>query len=310
MGVLDVGTDSRDQRRPPPAGDTATLAARQHGLVTFQQLTALGISKTAISYRMRIGRLHPIHRGVYAVGHPRLSLAARFLAAALASGSDAAVSHVSAAILWGLLTDFGGPTDVTVARRVHSRRGIRLHCVRRLDPADLTVRDGIPLTTVTRTLLDLADTASDAALRRATRLAQVDRLTTEQAIRQQLARSNGRRGAHRLAALISDGPAPTRSELEDRLLDLIRANDLPPPKVNAVLRNATHTFEVDFLFPDQRVVVETDGWRYHGDRISRRRDADKQAVLEASGFRVIRLTWDQVKDQPDQTVRRIGRLLE
>ena len=299
----------RPQDESPPDLAIASVAARQHGVVTLAQIETAGLGRRAAGHRISLRRLRRIHRGVYATGHAPLTFSGRSLAAALAVGDGAVVSHLSAAVIWGLLTDFGAAIDVSVARHRTSRPGINVHCVRRLDSADTTYRDRIPVTTVPRTLLDLADTASEPALRRATRLAQVDHKTDEDAIRAQLERAGGRRGAHRLAALISDGPAPTRSEFEDRILALIGTHDLPRPVVNAVLRNAQHTFEVDFLFPEQRVVVEADGRQFHDDRLSRRRDAAKQAVLEASGFRVIRLTWDQVKDHPAQTIRRIRRLL-
>ncbi|HUB77054.1 MAG TPA: DUF559 domain-containing protein [Solirubrobacteraceae bacterium] len=177
--------------------------------------------------------------------------------------------------------------------------------MRRLDPLDRTREAGIPVTTVPRTLLDLADVVGEDRLRRAVREAFVRRRVDERRLRAAVERGNGRRGARRLAALLADGPTATRSELEDRFLELLRAHGLPRPGVNVRLGGLPRPVEADFLFADARLVVETDGARFHDNRIAREADAMRQAMLEAAGYRVLRVTWRQVTREPQQTARRV-----
>jgi hypothetical protein len=303
-----IGSIPSNSGQAPRDVELARLAAGQHGLVTFGDLRRLGFAQSTVSYQLRMGRLHRVQHGVYAVGHARLSPDGRGLAAVLSIGPGAVLSHVSAAVVWGLLEDRGGPAHVSVARQVRSRRGIRVHSVRRLDACDRTCEAGIPVTTAARTILDLAETASEPALRRAVRQAQVLRRVNERELRVQLDRARGRRGAPRLAALIADGPAPTRSELEDRVLELLVRHSFPRPAVNAVLEGFPRRVEVDFMFEEARVILEADGARYHDNRLARRADVDKQAMLEAAGYRVVRLTWSQVTRDVEQTVRRLRRV--
>jgi len=180
--VLDLRANNRAQGQAPLDSRLASLASRQHGIVTGRQLTALGISTTERRYRVRVGRLHPIHRGVYAVGHRNLSENARFIAAVAAIGADAALSHVSAAALWGL-TSSGRDVNVTTTRSVKPRPGIRLHVVRALPPTDVTRRHGIPVTTPARTILDLADVFDDRKLARTVHEGEVQRVVTNADLR-------------------------------------------------------------------------------------------------------------------------------
>jgi predicted transcriptional regulator of viral defense system len=296
-------------RQAPPDVELARLAARQHGVVTGDQLRVAGLADSAISYRLRIGRLHRVQHRVYAVGHATLSLAGRNLAAVLSVGDGGVLSHASAAAMWDLLEDRPGPVHVTVARQLRSRPGIRIHSVRHLAPRDRTYRSAIPITTVARTLLDLTDHASEHALRRAVREAQVRRYVDETELRLQVKRSRGRRQGLRLRTLVEDGPAPTRSELEDRVLELLRSHGFPPPIVNGRLTGLPRAVEVDFLFPDSRIVLEADGARYHDNRVARQADFDRQAMLEAAGYRVVRVSWQQVTQEPRQTVLRLRRAM-
>jgi predicted transcriptional regulator of viral defense system len=285
----------------------ARVAAGQHGVVTLAQLRAAGLADGDIKYRVAGGRLHRVRRGVYAVGHACVSREGGFLAAALSIGEGAVVSHTSAALLWGVLDERPGPTHITVARQVRSRRGIRVHSVRRLPRGDTAKISGVPVTTLPRTLLDLADVAAERTLRRAVRQAAVQHQVDECALRDQLQRAQGRHGAPRLGALIADGPAPTRSELEDRTLDLLRVHNFPRPAVNATLAGLARRVEVDFLFAEHGLIVEADGARYHDNRIARQDDTARQAMLEAAGYRVVRVTWAQVTRDTAQTVRRLRR---
>jgi predicted transcriptional regulator of viral defense system len=218
--VLDLGVNNRAEGQTPDAR-VARLAQRQHGIVTARQLRTLGISTAALKYRIRVGRLHPIHRGVYAVGHRNLSEKALFIAAVAAIGADAALSHVSAAALWSM-TRSGRDVDVTTTRSVKARKGIRLHVVRALPPTDVTRRHGIPVTTPARTILDVADVFDDRKLARTVHEGEVQRMVTNAALRAQLRRSPGRRGATKLAAIVDEGPIRTRSELEEATYYLLR----------------------------------------------------------------------------------------
>jgi head-tail adaptor len=283
----------------------AELAGRQHGIATTTQLRSLGLTWRDIAYRARTGRLHPIHRGVYAVGHRHVTETGLFVAAVLAVGPGAALSHASAAALWGIRPRGRGSIDVTVARRVKPRRGLRIHAVRALLPSDVTRHEGILVTTPARTLLDLAEVLPHRALARAVHEAEVQRLVDHGRLQAQAQETHGRRAATVLAALLADGPAPTRSELEDRAIELFAHHGLAKPLTNVRVEG----IEVDFLFADARLIVETDGDRYHRTAFARRNDADKQARLEAAGYRVIRLTWRQVAARRQETVARLKRAL-
>ena len=296
-----------------PDGRIAALAEEQHGVVTATQLARLGLSRGAVAKRSRGGRLHRLHRGVYAVGHGAVGTAGILHAAVLATGDGAALSHRSAAIQWGLLggdpRDARRSVDVITSRRPDRQRGIRLHYTRRLPGSDVTARCGIPTTTATRTLLDLAGAVPGQVLRRAVRQAEIDGLVDLAALDARLRTESGRKGLRALRNIIGFGPARTRSELEDRTLELLRRHGFPDPSTNAMVQTPERTYEVDFLFPEQRVIIEADGDRYHGTRLAREQDAAKQAALEEAGYRVIRVTWAHITRDTAQTARRLGRVL-
>jgi predicted transcriptional regulator of viral defense system len=308
--VLDVGVDNRAQRQAPADFRLAALAERQHGVVTVRQLRALGLSSSAVRYRVGVGRLHPIHRGVYAVGHRQLSENGRFLAAVAAVGTGAVLSHLAAGSLWGLAPWRDGVgIDVSVTRSVRPRPGIRLHVVRSLPRTDTTRRAGIPVTTPARTLLDLAGVLGEKALARAVHEGEVQRVVTNIDLREQLHAATGRREVAVLRALVDQGPVPTRSGLEDATFALLRRHGFPRPEINTRPPGLPAWVEVDLL-GGTPVAIEVDGDRFHATRWRRRLDARKQALLEAAGYRVIRLTREQVSTESAQTVRRIRRALE
>ena len=245
----------------------AAIAARQHGVVTTAQLASAGLGRRAVAHRVANGRLVRRHRGVYQVGPTAASLS-REMAAVLACGSKAALSHHSAAAIWGF-----GQRDhmvhVTVeGDTARSRQGIRVHHTLSLNAA---VQHGLPLTDPARTLRDLKTVLTSAELERA----------EEQ--------------AHILGLVIPDGaprePEFTRSEGEQRLRRLCKAANLPAPRMNA--RVAGH--EVDAFWPAQRLVVEIDGYRYHGTRRAFERDRRKDADLQAAGYRVVRITYRRLR---------------
>jgi very-short-patch-repair endonuclease len=187
------------------------------------------------------------------------------------------------------------------------RPGIHLHCVRRLDPEDVTIKDGIPITTVARTLIDLDAAVPDRQLERALEQAYIRRLLPSGALEDALERGRGRKtGAlRRLMAAEHRTATVTRSELEERFLALIRSSELPDPEVNVRLCG----YEVDFLWRAQRRVIEVDGHAYHSTRQAASRDRRKDNDLEMAGFRVTRFTSDQVMHDPQDTLRRARRVV-
>ena len=285
----------------------ARLAAIQHGVVALVQLVALGMAASTVRTWVANGRLHRIHRGVYAVGHPQIDARGRDMAAVLACGPGAVLSHRSAAALWGLRQTSRARIDVTAPRRSGSGNpGVDLHRAGTLQAADCTREDGIPCTTVARTLLDIAEVLAPRPLERAVERAETLRVFDLNAIDELLARSNGRRGAGRLRrAIAAYQPAGTREELEHLFLKLVTEAGLPAPLVNAPLGEIVH----DFMWPEQKLIVETDGWATHGPRPARRRDLRRDRKLVAAKWRVIRVTWEDVTDDPGEVVRTLQMLL-
>jgi hypothetical protein len=255
---------------------------------------------------VRAGRLHPVHRGVYAVGHDRLGREGRYLAAVLACGARAALSHRSAAAWWGLLPTAQSLVDVTSPHGRHAIAGVRRHQARSLIAQDTTTHHGIPTTSIARTLLDLAATVRSDRLERA--LAQAERLQLydHAAIADVLSRSNGHRGRAALTRAAAQEPKLTRSELEVRFLMLVRKAGLPEPQTNLPLAALDHPApEVDFHWPTHRLVVETDGWETHRTRAAFRNDRRRDAALVASGWRVLRFTYADVAHDGATVVDRL-----
>jgi predicted transcriptional regulator of viral defense system len=238
----------------------AEVAAAQYGVVSFAQVRAVGLGRGAVEKAVRGERLIRLHTGVYAVGHRVLRVEGHRLAAVLACGDRAVLSHRSAAAHWGLLPTARAVVDVTTPRTRRRVPGIDLHRSRSLDARDTTTHQGIPITTVSRTLLDLAATIHASRLE--TALAQAERLQLYdlRAITDVLQRANGHRGKATLAQATAGEPKLTRSELEQRFLALVRKAGLPEPLSNHVLADLDHQrHEVDFYFPTENLVVETDG---------------------------------------------------
>jgi predicted transcriptional regulator of viral defense system len=223
-----------------PDARVAELAARQWGVVSRAQLRAQGLSNDAVRRRVRAGRLHRLHHGVYAVGHTVLRSEGRRLAAVLACGAGAVLSHRSAAAHWGLLPTGATRIDVTIPRTARAGDAkIRLHHSRSLIACDTTTHQGIPITSVARTLLDLAATVRADRLERALAQAEHLQLYDHIAIAELLARANGHRGRKALTEATALDPKLTRSEWEVRLLELVRAAALPEPLVNLALAAPT-----------------------------------------------------------------------
>jgi hypothetical protein len=274
----------------------AELAARQHGAISRGQLLGLGMPATLIDHRVRDGLLHAHHPAVYSVGHGYLDLYGRWWAGVLACGPGSALSHRDGAYFWGFRRSARRDIDVTaVGRTRHKQRGLTVHRPRSLDPRDVTTVDGLPVTTVPRTLLDLADVLHPRQLRRAFDETQRLDLFDATSLHELLARSPGRRGLRPLGALLAeheDAPA-TREELEARFADFIKQARLPRPIYNA----SVNGYEVDAYWPLLRRIVELHSFEFHGkSRAQHERDSEKWLKLQLAGHVVTRVTWRMLGD--------------
>ena len=282
------------------------VAKRQGGSIARRQLLRLGLSAKGIDSRVLRGRLHPIHRGVYSVG-PVLTPAGRRWAAVLAAGPGAALSHVSAAAALGLRADGSARFHVTAPTRRRSRKGIAVHHAP-LPEAHVTHLDGLPVTTVPRTLLDLADVLPLNALRRTWEEADRLRLLDVRAVEAVLATANGRRGAAGLRSLLGhhlEGHDYTRSEFERDLLALCAEHGLPTPTINPEVEG----YEVDGAWPGYRLVVECDSLAFHTTRAAMQRDRERDLKLRLAGWEPVRLTWRQVVHDAPATAAALRTLL-
>ncbi len=299
------GRSTTDKTYTPDAR-AADLAAARDGVVSIAQLAQCGLDRDAIGVRVRRGVLHRIHRGVYAVGHPGISLRGRFRAAVLAGRRGTALARYSAAADWGFV-DWKEREPEIIVTRGGARHipGVTVYRSGTLVRRDVTYRSGIPVTSPARTLLDLAPVLPEQALRRAARQAQALRLVTCGEIVEICDRLAGHRGSGKLRRVVADGPAPTASPLEDIVLDLLDGAGIPRPLVNRPLTCGDRTIVPDFLWPDRRLALEADSVTWHEHKLVRENDADKQAILEADGYRVIRVTKVQAERRPAQTLARI-----
>lgn len=293
----------------------AAVAAQQHGVVSRQQLRQLGLTDRTITQRAKSGRLHPVGRGVFSVGHGRIGRHGQMLAAVLACGRWAVVSHGTAAELLGLWDKKGAAVDLIAAgqsgRRVH---GIRGHFVPMPEDDEVDVWNGVPCTTASRTLVDLAGVLSEKSLRRLVEQAATLRLLDLQAVDRALQRGR-RRGAPGLRAVLADWRTEDeqlprlRSPLEARLFAALNRAGLPLPQCNVRLLVDGHRFEIDFLWQVQRLVIETDGQLSHHTTAAFHRDRFRDQVLAAAGYRTARVTWDQMEAEPQAVISRIRRML-
>lgn len=287
------------------------LAARQHGVVGRGQLVRLGLSRRGIQHRIAKGRLHLVARGVYAVGRPELTLHGRWMAAVLAGGPGAVLSHGSAAELWGIRPESSALIEVAVP--VTSGRhcpGMRIHRREKLSPSDVTSHQGIPVTILVLTLIDLACSLDLSPLERAVNEADRLDLIDPSALRAALDAYAGRPGVARLRELLDRRTLRlTDSDLERRFLPLVSQAGLPLP----LTRQRLNGFRVDFFWPDLRLVVETDGLRYHRTPAQQARDHARDQAHLAAGFTPLRFTHAQVRYEADHvrsTLQAVARRLE
>jgi very-short-patch-repair endonuclease len=261
------------RHKPNPDRLVATIAARQHGVISLVQLLRCGLTRSGIRRRVRAGRLFPVYRGVYAVGHSGLTHRARWKASTLAVRGSV-LSHRSAAELWELLDAKGGSPHVTVPHTSSPshRREIRIHRSRTVGSSRHMSRDGIPVTSPARTIADLSRSAGGAVVRRAIRAAEKRGLPL---------------GADHV-------PDRTESDLERDFLAICHRLRVPEPEVNVPIGR----YRVDFLWREQRLIVEVDGYSYHRGRQAMRDDNDRDLELELLGFRVIRIDDSRITDDP------------
>lgn len=303
------GTPGRDK----PLAETAT---RQSGVISLDQLAEAGVSPRSASRRNEKGSLHRIHRGVYVVGHRSVSRAARLRAALLACGEGAVVSHGTAAALWGLWDEWPGLIDVTVP--VEAGRKIdEVRCRRCRYPLaeEITERNGVACTTPARVFVDLAGTCPLTTVRRTVERAAVLKLLDLEAAYRAVHFAKGRRGLRKLTAVLDAWNTPdgktqdVRSDFEALVLPRLVSMGLPRPLCNETLQLEGERLMVDFLWSRQKVVVETDGAATHQTPVAFQRDRHRDQLLIAAGYRVPRVTWDQMKSELDQVVARVARTL-
>jgi very-short-patch-repair endonuclease len=295
-GILWV-SGTRDQR-------IAAIASVQRGRVSRRQLLSAGITDAMVHRLTAVSALHRVHHGVYAVGHLAPIELGRETAALLAFPPGAVLSHTTAAGVWAMRPlPENGDIEVTRLDADGHRTGVRVHRTHVLDGCDMRIHRGLPITSPARTLLDLAGILTPREHERALDEALIQRLVRLQDIRRILERMPLRAGAPALRALLEarQSSTLTRSQAEERFLELIRAAGLPLPQVNVHL----HGFTVDFYWPEQRVVVEIDGYRYHSTRSAFERDRRKDGVLRAAGIDVHRISWGQMESEPFALVARM-----
>jgi predicted transcriptional regulator of viral defense system len=288
----------------------ALLAGRQHGVVSIRQLEQqLEFSHQAVARAVAAGRLHRVHRGVYAVGHTDLSLKGECLAAVLAVGPGALLSYYSAGWLWGIWRGSPEPFEVTafVPRHHVPPPGVVRHRARNLVDEDRAIVDGIPVTSIARTLLDLAWKLRPHLLRRALARAEELELLDLDAIEAVIARNRGHHGAKRLrhALDIYQPPAFTRSEFERRFAEHLVRSGLPRPATG--WNEVGH--EIDVYWPERRFGVELDAYETHGTRDAFERDHDRDLDFALTGIETVRVSERQFRREPDEIAARVATLL-
>ena len=274
-------------------------------MLAIGELRACGLTDREVQGRVRRGTLHRLYRGVFAVGHPNVPLEGRFLAAVKALGRATVLSHYSAAALWGLVRwDDRRIEALTTADGPRGGHEIRVHRTADLPARDCRRHEGIPVTAPERTITDLASALPYKPLRRAVREAFAVRLVSIRSLSRAIERRGTFRGKRALVRILA-GARPTRSELEDVVLDLILDAKFDRPDVNVPLDLDGRRVVPDFRWPEQRLIVEADGAQWHDHALARTDDAERQAFLEAHGERLVRVSWHQAISRRNETVARL-----
>lgn len=301
--VVDPKADSQPFDQPRLAR-ASQIATNQGGPISREQLLDLGISDGAIRYWLASGRLHSRYRGVYLLGHEAITPKGVVMAAVLAYGDDAVLSHRGASDWKGFYRSSRRDIDITVPGRSKTKQyGIDLHLVRSLHPRDVTEHEGVPITTVPRTLLDLAEVLNPRQLKRAAEDADRLELVDWAAVQELLERSPGRHGLKPLRSLLADFDYDplSRSEFEAAFFDFCIEYELPQPTMNVPILG----YVADAHWPGTHLVVELDSYGFHGHRAAFETDREKTAALEDAGYRVLRVTYRQLTRQPATLARRI-----
>jgi predicted transcriptional regulator of viral defense system len=295
-------------------GEIAKICLAQHGLVTLAQLEAQGLTKQGVHERVVSGRLHPIHQAVYSLTPRVMTQRGKFMAAVLACGPDAVLSHRSAAYLWGLVDSWEEPIDVTAPnRRGRSPDGVAAHRDGALQPIDKTVVHGVPCTSVARTLLDFTGVSRDWEARKAVAQAEVLQILDKSKLRALLKRSRRRRGVARLRLIletIHPMTKRTRSELERLFLEMCAKRSVPDPEVNVWLPAPDgKSYQADFLWREQGLIVEADSRRFHDTDSAFVSDRKRRQQLELAGWRISQCTWEEVEQEPRRLALTVAGLL-
>jgi len=281
--------------------ELASLAERQYGVLSREQLRTLGVKESAIDRRLRAGRLHELHRGVYALGHRLIPRQGRWTTAVLASGPDAVLSHWSAAALWGIRPNGRSRVDVTVAHRSRSSRSIHRH-ISQVPEDEQAVHEGIPVTSVPRTTFDLAASEDVDVVVSMIREAEHRNLWDQLSLPNLLERYPGKGGFRKvrfaLERLKEEPPGRKRSKLEERFAPFLRRHHLPLPRFNDWIVLGSKRYQVDCHWPGTGRIVELDGREGHCTRSAFRYDRERDRRLTAAGYTVTRLTWNQLRDEP------------
>ena len=286
----------------------AEFASEQWGVVSASELQAFGLSRDAIAGRARAGHLHRLFRGVYAVGHPNPPWEGHLLAAVKACGPSAFLSHYSSNELWGFVDRLERMPDVTViGKGTRSHRGIRIHRASRIDPIDIREHDGIPVSSPPRALLELAATVDPRRVRAAVRRALGLGKVTIPQLGLVLDRYRGARGCKVLRDAVVSGAAPTRSDAESDVLDVVLEAGFAHPDVNRPLLMSGRRLVPDLRWPAQRLILEIDSTAWHDDPLARADDRERQALLEAHGETVMRVHWLEAVLGPAKLMRELER---
>ncbi|MFT3863641.1 MAG: type IV toxin-antitoxin system AbiEi family antitoxin domain-containing protein [Solirubrobacterales bacterium] len=296
-----------DKRRTHRGGALADVAGRQHGVVSARQLAEFGFPRETIARWVKEGRLHRLHRGVYAVGHEALSWEGRCLGAVLAN-EPAVASHITAAWIWGLLRTRPGTLHLTASTRRHRKKLVVVHFAT-LHPDDMTIVDGIPVTSPARTVLDLAPDESARDLGRLLKRADDAELLDRRRFQALLARAGGHPGRAKFAAaLVAYEPetATLRSDLERRFRDLVLAAGLPAPQTNV----AVEGYELEAYWEAEGFAVELDVYATHGSPLSFEADRERADDLLLAGIELIRVTDVRLDREPQATIARVAAHLE
>jgi very-short-patch-repair endonuclease len=285
----------------------AAIAGSQDNVISREQLRALGVGRGVIARHLERGRWQRLHRNVYLIGPAPPTLRAAARAAALTCGEGSVISHRTAAALYGLMPPRGDVHVTVPGRNPGYRQRVQIHRVTTLSFIDVVIRHGLTLTSPARTICDVAGTEPLSDAERALNEARVQRLVTTRALEAVIERTPTLKGSSVIRQLLraNDESGYTRSEAERRMRRLAQAAGLDQPLVNVPLLG----FVVDFLWPDQRLVVEVDGYRFHGHRQRFESDRRRDQRLVAAGYRVIRVTWVQVRDQPLAVIASIAQAL-